>query len=274
MNPLTHYFRRPALYFVLPSGKNSYPPHIIKHTETGELPVLPLTAHDELKLKNPDALMNGTVMAEIIASCIPDIIDPWQINTIDWEAVLIAIRAASVGNGLDIDTTCPSCGEESRFEVNLASLLSSQKNIDYGQTLKIRELEVKYRPLVFKEMNDLNLKQFDLQRMMSSLDSAEVENSPELQLVLADTVKKMNNMIVEVVASSIECIKTPHDEVRDQQFIREFLDNCDSKTSKTIQEKGLELRQKNDIKPLSIKCPHCSHEYQQRLQINASDFFE
>jgi hypothetical protein len=98
-NPLKQYFRRPAIYLKLPSGGALYPPGVIKPTENGELPVYPMTAIDEITTKTPDALFNGVAMVEIIKSCVPDVLDPWSINSIDLDAILLAIKSAAGGNG-------------------------------------------------------------------------------------------------------------------------------------------------------------------------------
>ena len=48
-NPLKQYFRRPAIYLKLPSGSKGYAPGVVNITESGELPVYPMTAIDEIK---------------------------------------------------------------------------------------------------------------------------------------------------------------------------------------------------------------------------------
>ena len=47
-NPLRQYFRRPAVFIKLPSGVENYPDDIIEKTESGKLPVYPMTAIDEI----------------------------------------------------------------------------------------------------------------------------------------------------------------------------------------------------------------------------------
>ena len=58
-NALNKYYRQPQIYIKLPSGGKWYGPDVLTPTETGELPVLPMTAKDELAFKTPDALING-----------------------------------------------------------------------------------------------------------------------------------------------------------------------------------------------------------------------
>ena len=42
-------------------------------TSIEEHPVLPMTAKDELIMKNPDALLNGDAVIQVIESCVPTI---------------------------------------------------------------------------------------------------------------------------------------------------------------------------------------------------------
>ena len=169
-NPLKQYFRRPAIYLKLPSGGKSYAPGVVNITETGELPVYPMTAIDEITAKTPDALFNGTAVAEIIKSCVPDILDPWSINSVDLDAVLIAVKSATGGNELEVSSTCPKCNEEATYGVSLVGLLTTLKSGDYEKELPINDLTFKFRPLTFKEMNQASLGQFELQRVFAAIE--------------------------------------------------------------------------------------------------------
>ena len=130
-NPLKQYFRRPAIHLKLPSGGKGYPEGVLTMPESGELPVYPMTAIDEITTKTPDALFNGTAVVEIIKSCVPDIKDPWRINSVDMDAILIAVKSATGGNDLEINSTCPKCEEEAKYGVNLVGLLSTLKAGNY-----------------------------------------------------------------------------------------------------------------------------------------------
>ena len=61
-NPLRQYFRRPAVHVKLPSGGLDYPEGVIDMPPSGELPVYPMTAIDEITARTPDALYNGVAV--------------------------------------------------------------------------------------------------------------------------------------------------------------------------------------------------------------------
>ena len=59
-NPLRQFFRRPAVFFKLPSGGKNYAPGVLDMPENEEFPVYPMTAIDEISMRTPDALFNGS----------------------------------------------------------------------------------------------------------------------------------------------------------------------------------------------------------------------
>jgi hypothetical protein len=59
-NPLRQYFRRPSIYFRLPSDGRYYDASVVSMPPNRELPVYTMTAIDEMTVRTPDALFNGT----------------------------------------------------------------------------------------------------------------------------------------------------------------------------------------------------------------------
>lgn len=270
-NPLKQYFRRPALYVKLPSEGKDYAPGVITIPENGEIPVYPMTAIDEITAKTPDALFNGTAVTELMKSCIPDIKDPWAINSTDLDSVLIAIKAASGGNELEIESQCPSCTEAAKYGVNLVGVLSSMRAVDYSKTLKVNDLEIKYKPLTYKEMNQASIGQFEVQKMFMELESTEDEQKKaELS---QKALKDVTELTMEILAKTIEYVQTPTSRVVEKKFILDFLQNCDKKLYITIRDFNAELKTSAELQPLDIKCLHCGHQYKQPFTLNPSDFF-
>lgn len=273
-NPLKQYFRRPAIYLRLPSGGKGYAPGVINMPENGELPVYPMTAIDEITARTPDALFNGVAVTNIIRSCIPDINDPWQITSQDLDAVLIAIKSAANGNEMEIVTVCPSCEEDSKYDVNLVGVLSTLKSADYDKELVLHDLQFKFRPLNFKEMQEINTTQFEFQRILNTL--TEDTQMPEDERVARsqEALKNITEITMRTLATTIEHIRTPSVFVDDVNYILDFLRNCDRTIFSTVRDYVTKLRSNTEIKPLKIKCIHCSHDYEQPFTLNMTDFFE
>lgn len=271
-NPLKQYFRRPALYVTLPSKGTFYPEGSIEMPENGELPVFPMTAIDEITSKTPDALFNGVAINDIIKSCVPGIKDPWAMPSMDIDAVLIAIRAATNGNDLEISSKCPACEEEATYGVNLIGLLSGMSSGDYVTTLNLGELKIKFKPLNYKHINNGNLAQFEMQREISAIESmTDDEERKEKSSTIMLRISKING---EMMANSIEYIVIPTSEqVDNKEYIVEFLENCDKNTFENIRKHIGSLRENSTTKPQKIKCIHCANEYEQALALNVTDFF-
>ena len=75
------------------------------------------------------------------------------------------------------------------------------------------------------------------------------------------------------LAQTIEYINSPGGLVNNSEYILDFLQNCDKTTYDTIRDHNAKLKEQSDIKPLKMKCVHCSHEYEQPFTLNMSDFF-
>jgi hypothetical protein len=270
-NPLKQYFRRPEIYIKLPSDGNFYPEGSIDLPENKELPVYPMTAIDEITSKTPDALFNGTAVVDIIKSCVPNIKDPWSVPSIDLDHILIAIRAASNGTLLDIESICPSCNEEASYNINLIGLLSKITVGNYADPVVLNDLSFKFKPFTYQKVNSINMIQFEIEQSITKLES--ITDPVERQTQSGIAMQKLNNLSIELISESIEHISTPTSFVEEKEYILDFLQNCDRKTFEQLRTTAVKLRESSQLKPLDVKCIHCSHDYTQKLTLNVSDFF-
>lgn len=270
-NPLRQYFRRPAVHFKLPSEGKGYSPEVIDIPVTGEIPVYPMTAIDEITVRTPDALFNGSAVVELIKSCVPAIKDPWKLNSNDLDAVLIAIRAAGGQQQLEVETVCPKCQNQAAYGLNLLAVLSQLKQGDYDTELAVNDLKLKFRPLSYKEMNDAAIEQFKIQKTFGNIDS--IENEEERNAMTQQAVRAITEVTMQIIANTVEYIDTPTSRVEQKEFISDFLHNCDGSIYVAIRDHNARLKNSTELKPLDIKCDNCSHEYIQPFTLNASDFF-
>lgn len=270
-NPLRQYFRRPSVYLKLPSGGHSYTPDVVDMPETGELPVYPMTAVDEITARTPDALFNGIAVVELIKSCIPNIKDPWKITSDDLDAILISIRAASGNDSLEMESTCPSCSEQESYGIDLIQVLSQLKPANYDEPLEVGDLKVKLHPLIYREMNKAAMGQFEISRTFISLQQVEDDEVREKET--REALEKITYLTMELLTQSIEYIETPTLTVTEKEYILDFLKHCDSTIYSTIRDQSAELRKQSEIPALNVECSNCSNKYEQSFTINPTDFF-
>jgi hypothetical protein len=165
-NPLTAHFRQPAVFLKLPSGGKNWMPNSLNLPANGELGVMPMTAKDEIMLRTPDALMNGQGVVNVIESCIPQILNAWATPTVDVDAILLAIRIATYGDNMDIDSECPNCKAENKNSMNIGSLLVSIRSPNYNETLTVDSLTFKFKSLNYLQSTKNNIAQFEEQKLI------------------------------------------------------------------------------------------------------------
>ena len=250
-NPLRKYFRQPKVYLNLPSRGKFYPEGVIDMPETGELPVFAMTAKDELLIKTPDALLNGQATVDVIKSCIPNIVNPWQMPSVDLDACLVAIRIATYGEKLEITTKVPNLGEDRMFEVDLREILNNLVTPEFENTLVSNDIDVELRPLSYREFTDSNLKTFEEQRIFSLVNDDDMDDATKLSR-FNTSFKKLTDLTVTMMSKSIAALTIGDTTVTNQDHISEFIDNVDKEFFKDITDHLEEQRVKFAIEPIKV----------------------
>lgn len=273
-NPLIKHFRNPAVYLKLPSGGKFWPDGSIELTENNEYPVLPMTARDEMMFNTPDALMNGQAIVDVIHSCIPNIKNAWAVPTIDFDSILIAIRIASYGEFMDFDSSCAHCKEENSFSLDLRTFLSKTPDVSIFEQLKeFNGLKFKFRPQPYKVINDLGLETYQTQRMIQLIEN-QTKSEEEKISEVNDIVKKMTEYTVGIMAGSILSVETPEGViVDDYRYIKEFINNCDSKTYKFIKSTLDMFGEEFGADEIEVTCESCNKTYKTPWTFNNANFF-
>ena len=271
-NPLKQYFRQPAIYLRLPSGGKYWPSGSIELTHNSEFPVYPMTAIDEITYRTPDALFNGQAVVSVIQSCIPNVKNAWAAPTTDINSMLVAIRLASYGHELEINSTCPSCETADDYAIDLRHVLDQLSMPDFESTLTHGDLEISFGPINHQEQNKSNQSQFDEQKMIQNITNSDLPDNEKLTK-LNESMLRITELTVDALKWSIAGIRTPGAIVSETEYIKEFLLNCDRKLFNRIRDHVINLRQVAELKPLDIVCDNCKHEYQQTVTLDMTSFF-
>ena len=253
-NPLQKYYRQPAIYIKLPSGGRYYPKEVFTPTETGEIPILPMTAKDELTFKTPDSMINGQATVDVIKSCVPNLLDPWKMVNYDTDAVLLAIRIATFGETMDVTYNTPGADEQQTSTVNLPALLEDVGKIqieDYATTSK--GFKVKIQPLDYKTLTKIQIAKFEQQKMYGTINNSTLTEEQK-QTAFNKSFETLNTVNFSLLLDSIQEITTPEGAVvTDKQQILDFVNNADTKTVREIEEKLTALRLQAQMKPIKVK---------------------
>ena len=272
-NPLSKYFRQPAIHLRLPSGGKFYPTGAVNLPPNGEIPIFPMTAVDEITNRTPDALFNGSSTMGIIGSCVPNITDPWSIPSIDLSALLCSVRLASYGHEMGITSACPKCGHTHDVTIDLREVLDAIQMPDYDKGLTIGDLNFFFTPLSYRQLNDISRVQYEDSKLMQTLQNSTLSEEERL-VKLGEAFRRVTALTVRSIAASISAIKTQDSMVTDQTQIEELLMNAPKNLFESVKDAVINLREQTELKPVSMTCEACTNQYQQEFTLDMSNFFE
>jgi hypothetical protein len=274
-NPLSKHFRQPILYVKLPSQGKWYPENTIDLPVTGEIPIYAMTARDEITMKTPDALLNGSSTAHVLQSCCPNIKDPWKMPLVDLDTLLIAIRIATYGKEMEFVAVCPHCGTKNEQGIDLSVLLSKIALGNWSQTVKTNDLEIVLKPQSYEEYNKNNIANFEEQRILKIVQDTEMSEDEKVKQ-FDELFQKLIETGIEQVSKSIAYIKINDGTVvNDRNHIREFLDNCDKGVWDSIKEILDGIKSTSNYSNVTLTCSNeeCGKSFVTPFVFEQTNFF-
>lgn len=273
-NPLLRHFRQPALYISLTSNGKFWADGALELTATGEIPVYPMTAKDEIILKTPDALVNGTSVVQVIQSCCPNIKNAWEMPSIDVDSTLIAIRIASFGPTMSVSAKCPHCEEEHDYEINLQHVRDQVQSPNYDETIVTSDgVTIKLRPLTYNQISKAGSVALAEEKLIQSLNNDGIDDAVKA----AEFDKHLKKMIEVNVDNATACtgaVIADGNVVTDPAYIKEYYQNVESSVLRKIQSKVKEYSDVVSIKPQPTLCTACEKQFNLNIEFDYSRFFD
>jgi hypothetical protein len=240
-NPLSAYFRAPKLQTRIPSGGKFYVPEQVEMPPTGELPVLAMTAKDELIMKNPDALLNGEAVANLIQSCVPCVKKPRELLANDVDVLLVAIQAATYGDNIEVTADNPNVAEDDEHR-KVTAIVSARAALDtIGELEKAYEftteegLKIQVRPLTYESTVKAGISSFQTTRSLESLQ--QIADDFDKIKAFSNSFKQIADLNFSLMVDAVASITTPEGvEVTDRKDIAEFLSDASASIGKEIEK--------------------------------------
>lgn len=236
----------------LPSAGRVYPNTSSLHgRETVEIRAM--TAREEDILTSRALLKRGTVISELIKSCLTDkSINPMDMLNGDRNALMIAIRITGYGADYDVEVECNECNVKSSRTFNLGDL-------------PIRRLElapVREGMNLFEFLLPFSKKKVHF-KFMTGRDEEEIMSTAEKQkkLNLQGETSVTTNLIYSIV--SIEGVE---DRSKIAGFVRNGMPARDSLSLRNFirdNEPGITMRQE-------VTCPNCAHSEEVSMPIGVT----
>ena len=247
-------FEIPVDVVPLPSKGIVYPVDSSMHGKE-TVSIRAMTAREEDILTSKALIKKGTVISELLKSCIVDDgFDPMAMLTGDRNALMTALRITGYGQEYKVEVTCPSCSERSKQDFNLGELPLKRLELDpiaTGANLFEVELPVTKKKARFKfltgedeqEISTINERRKKSGQQTDNLVTTRLTYS----LVSVDGItdkSKLNIFIKKMPA-------------RDSLFLRRHIDK---------NEPGIDMKTWMD-------CPSCLETSEVRLPLGASFFW-
>lgn len=274
-NPLSQYFRPAALNVNLPTNGAFLPKGSFTPNEDGSVPIYPMTAGDEFLLKNPDALLSGYAVQKLIESCVPCIKEANELSTPDLDVILLAIRAATYGDQMDVQTRCPKCSYDNEFTADLPSLLATVKEIDPEIEVRLTDDIVVYlRPYSMRNAFQVSHMTFTETRRLQAIEANE-ELAPNIEKERRLSFDKLTALQSQIMADCVIRVVAPDADVTDPAHIAEFVKNVSKGWIKKIEERISQVMELGMDKTIEVKCQRtsCGHEWKTQIEFDPSSFF-
>jgi hypothetical protein len=271
---LRKYYRHPGIHITLPSRGYFNTPGDIDFTINGEVPIYPMTAADELILKNPDALLNGFSIEKVITSCCPNVHNVRSLPSSDVDMILMAIRVSTYGDNVEMEIDCPECEHHNSFSANLRQMLSSVFYMEKEYSVRVHEnIMVYIKPYTFEVNTRAALAAFEEGKNIQIAETQELKEEEKVS-ILNRSYERIIRLTAEFNAASIIKIVVPDGIVTDKQEIVDFLMNTDKKTSGMIDDAVKKINETGVVKKYPIECTNCKHKWEPELAFDPARFFE
>jgi hypothetical protein len=278
VNPLKKFYRGVTTFIKLPSRGVYYKEGVVELNEDQEVGVMPMTAQDELLLKNPDALLSGQAVVDVIKSCIPSIKNPRKLLACDIDAIMIGIRAASYGEATELSATCPNpeCKHENSFNLDLGNLLNTAETLDdHYEVILENGVTVFITPGTFENMVKNQRTVFEGSRLQRALLNPDITDEERMRII-AQSFEKMSKINFDLIIDGINKVvftdDTGEHEVTKREFIVDFMRNIVKQDVDKIEKKMVEINKIGIVQQLDAVCAKCGHAWKAPIEFNPVNF--
>jgi len=247
-------FEVPVESIPLPSRGAVYPPTSPLHQQE-TVDVRAMTAREEDILTSRALIKKGTVITELIKSCLIDKrIEVSSMISGDRNALMVGLRVTGYGSDYNVEVECPECSEKSKQTFNLSELAIKPLEIqpaEPGTNLFEFHLPVTKKNVRFK--------------FLTGADEEEI-------MVIQERKKKAGAIADNLVTTRMQYAIQMVEGKTDKALISNFVRNMPAKDSLMLRnfidknEPGIDMKAYMD-------CPSCSESSEVRIPLGAAFFW-
>jgi len=247
-------FECPVEIVPLPSRGVTYPADSPMHGKE-TVSIKAMTAREEDILTSKALIKKGTVISELLKSCVTDEgFDPDTALTGDRNALMVALRITGYGVEYKVEVDCPACGQRSKQEFNLAELPIKRLSVEpvaaganlFETVLPITKHKVRWK-------------------FLTGIEEREISQTTERK-------KKQGQLNDNLVTTRLSYSIHSVGDITDKTKISFFIRNMPAKDSLYLRryidknEPGIDMKSWMD-------CPSCLESSEVKLPLGASFFW-
>ena len=275
-NPLEQFYRRETFRVKLPSRGSFYDESIIELDDNLEVGILPMTSQDEITLKNPDSLLTGKAIQDVLTSCVPAVKNAKKLLACDIDTLMLSIRRASYGAEADLTTDCPECGEENTYGIDIETLLVHTETLESSYEIVLPQgITVFLRPGTYETL----IKQYKVvfENAKAQRAVAATVNEEVAMQVFSKAFVSLSKLNFELIVDAITKVIFTDAEGEEQivtskKHITDFIKNVDKKTVDMIDEKLASINAVGIEKHFDAVCKTCQHQWKANVEFNPVNF--
>lgn len=254
-NPLMSKLKKknPGQVFRMPSRGLLYKnDELSSDVQDGEVLVQPMSTLDEIYMRTPDMLYQGTAVEKVFSRCIPQINDSKKLLAKDVDYLLSCLRKVTYGEHLPISYRhdCNNA-KEHEYMTSISSFFSKSRELD---SKILEDIEFEYDNFYFKIKFLTYEEMIELNRKISSS---------------GDNPEDIYNNFIENLSTHIISI----DNVENKEHIKELIDQSDREFQTKIAEKINNLNGWGIDFLHNTKCKDCGEDIEIPITINPITFF-
>ena len=219
------------------------------------LDIKAMTAREEDILTSRALIKKGTVITELLKSCLIDkSVNVEDMLVGDRNALMTAVRITGYGSEYTCQTSCPACGEASKQDFDLTNLpikrleaepVAEGANV-FETTLPMTGKKIRYRFMTGVDEREMMVIQERKKKQGIQADSLITERFSRQIIAVGniDQKSKINHFVRNMPA-------------RDSLFLRKHID---------ANEPGIDMKS-------WMECPHCGEHSEVKLPMGASFFW-
>ena len=255
-NPLLANIKLPGRIFQLPSKGLFYKNgELDESVRDGEIHIHPMSALDEINMRNPDQLFSGEAVNTVFKRCVSGVNKPAQLLAKDVDAIMLFLRAVTYGAAYEFTAkhTCENA-KVHNYVANLDEIIVAMKQVDdesiddqYSIRLKNGQV-VKLVPSKYQNVLDL-IK----------------SNESKKQITAQDEQKNLLMLLMGIIESV--------DGITSKKMIEEWLRVLPSPLTNSIGAKIEPINDWGAKMQWTGACKDCGETFEVDIPINPISFF-